>query len=172
MRARIRDFIPQQGGGVLTLTICEDFRNTYDELHDKDIEVDIEKYSEKRSLNANAYLWVLCEKIAQKLQDTTKEDVYRKNIRESGGWRDKALPTEDVDFFINGWNGRGIGWFAEVLDDLGGHKIVRFYYGSSSYTQKRMSRLLDSVIQDAISCDVDVRTPEEIQKMVSLWEGK
>lgn len=170
MKAQIRDFIPQNGGGVLTLTLCEDFRNTYDELHGKDIEVEFEKWSEKRSLNANSYMWVLCEKIAAAM-GISKEEVYRKNIRESGGWKDKVLPKEEVEFFVSAWRGRGLGWFAEENQDMGGYKVIRFYYGSSCYSRRRMARLLDSVVQDAVSCEIDVRTPDEIAKLVSLWEA-
>lgn len=171
MRARIRDFVPMQGGGILTLTLQEDFRNAYDELHECDIEVDIEKWSEKRSLSANSYMWVLCDKIARKL-NMTKEDVYRKNIREAGGWRDREYTKQDAEFEIKAWEGRGLGWFAEIVDEWRDRCVVRFYYGSSVYPKRRMSKLIDSVVQDAISCEVDVKTPDEIAKMISLMEDE
>lgn len=52
---------------------------------DKPYIITIEKQKRKRSLNANAYMWELCHKIAEKV-GTTKETVYRKNIREVGSF--------------------------------------------------------------------------------------
>ena len=53
MKSRIRDFIPTNGGGVLTLTLFEDFRNTYDELIAKLKEkgIDLNTYAAEKGLN-------------------------------------------------------------------------------------------------------------------------
>ena len=48
---------------------------------DPNKEYEIKEHKEKRSLDANAYCWILCKKIADKLH-ITKEEVYRKNIKE------------------------------------------------------------------------------------------
>ena len=52
---------------------------------DGDYSIEIKRHSEKRSLNANSYCWVLCQRIAEKLssdgQYVSKEDVYRGAIK-------------------------------------------------------------------------------------------
>ena len=53
---------------------------------DKDVEysIEIKKRSKSRSLNANAFCWVLCEKIAKELSKNgyiSKVDVYKRAIR-------------------------------------------------------------------------------------------
>ena len=49
------------------------------------LEITAKKKRKKRSLDANDYLWVLCTKIAERLQDSklsiSKEEVHRKHIR-------------------------------------------------------------------------------------------
>jgi hypothetical protein len=52
-------------------------------LQDKDKKFEIKEYHEKRSLDANAYCFVLCQKIANVIR-STKEEVYRKAIKEVG----------------------------------------------------------------------------------------
>lgn len=72
---------------VLMLEINErkDFELIVDDLKDKDkLSVEIKPYRPKRSLDANAYFFVLADKLASKLH-ITKEDVYREAIRDIGG---------------------------------------------------------------------------------------
>lgn len=49
--------------------------------------VEIKKKIKRRSLNANAYAWVLCDKIARELSKNayiSKNDVYKRVLIESG----------------------------------------------------------------------------------------
>ena len=52
---------------------------------DKLYDIKIEEHKEKRSLNANSYLWVLCTKIADKLttgyNPVTKEEIYEQMLK-------------------------------------------------------------------------------------------
>lgn len=130
----------------------------------------ISKWRSKRSLNANAYMWVLTDKIASKLR-TTKDEVYRKYIREVGVFRDLSINDEAVDTFIKAWGMHGTGWIAEKLDygEIDGYSTIRAYYGSSVYSTKQMTRLIDMVVEDAVSLGIEVRTPDEIAEMLSLW---
>lgn len=50
---------------------------------DKEYTIKLDKVRKKRSLNANGYMWELCEQIAGKL-GITKEDVYRQAIKDVG----------------------------------------------------------------------------------------
>lgn len=134
-------------------------------------EYQISPVKKKRSLDANAYLWVLCEKIA-KAVGITKEEVYRKNINDVGVCEPLPIKAIAVDEFCRKWSARGIGWFVEIIDDskLEGYKLVHAYYGSSVYNTQEMARLLDSVIQDAKSVDVETLRPEELERMKAAWQ--
>lgn len=149
----------------------------FDEYKDKEVEINVEeKPRKKRSLNANAYMWELCTKIADKLSDEgtlhTKEDVYREAVRQVGVFRDIPMLNEGAETLQKAWRMHGTGWITEIVDYLTGNigYLVRCYYGSSTYNTKQMSRLIDSLIQDCDSLGVDHRTPEEINNMLSLWE--
>ncbi|MCX4265995.1 MAG: hypothetical protein OSJ64_04170, partial [Firmicutes bacterium] len=68
----------------LTLEIDGDFRQEFDNLHEADLDIEIKKYRQKRSLDANAYAWVLIDKIA-KVMRIDKKQVYQEAIRNIGG---------------------------------------------------------------------------------------
>jgi len=54
---------------------------------EKQYVVEVKQWRKGRSNDANKYAWVLCQKIAEKLSEESfhsKEDVYRKAIRECG----------------------------------------------------------------------------------------
>ena len=50
--------------------------NALENLDDSELTVTIKKYSKKRTLSQNAYLWVLLDEIGQKV-GRSKEDVYK-----------------------------------------------------------------------------------------------
>ena len=177
----IRDLSPdiKSGKMVLTLVINEkqSAMNLYDDLHDAEkLSVNIDKYREKRSLNANNYMWKLCGDLAEVLSDEkvkyTKEDIYRDAIKEIGVWYDDEVEPEKVNWRRKAWELIGTGWITERVDFTpdGEKEVIRFYYGSSQYNTKQMSRLIDNIVQDCEAVGIDTKTPNEIANMLSLWE--
>lgn len=139
----------------------------------KELQVDIKQYRAKRSLDANAYCFVLCQKIAEVIKNT-KEFVYKTAIREVGQFEIVPIKNEAVERWIESWNSKGLGWFAEVLEDskLEGYKKVISYYGSSVYNAKEMNILLEEIIRNAKELDIETMTPKEIESMLSEWGKK
>lgn len=141
-----------------------------DDLKEKELSIDLKKYRKKRSLDANGYLWVLCDEIAKVLK-TTKEDVYKKSVREVGVFDFVLIAEKAVDTFIKNWETKGLGWFCEKMEKCSIENCVKLmvFYGSSTYNSKEMARLIDYVIEEAKELGIDTRTPEEIENMKSLW---
>lgn len=131
---------------------------------------DIVKHREKRSLDANAMMWVFCEKIAERV-GSTKEDVYREQIREVGSYYPLPIKQEAVDRFTSDWKRNGIGWFVDVVDDskIPGYKLCFAYIGSSQYDKQQMSRLIDNVLQDAESIGIDTISDKERGLLLDAW---
>lgn len=78
MKAKIKDLtISLKGEQVLTLTLSkgEDFRSQFDELNERELDVTIKRYYDKRSLRANRYCWSLINQLASKLR-TSNEELY------------------------------------------------------------------------------------------------
>ncbi len=167
------------GKALLTLSIMEkqSAMAMYDILHDcEKLSIDIDKYRDKRSNEANKYMWALCGKLAEALSDEkvthTKEDIYRNAIKEIGVWQDDEVETDKVKWRCAAWEMLGTGWLTERVDFTpdGSKEIIRFYYGSSRYNTKQMSRLIDNIVQDCQEQGIETKTPNEIADMLSLWD--
>lgn len=169
------------GNPILTLRLNEKSESIscYEKLkHAEMLTIKISKYREKRSLDANRYMWKLCGEIAKKLSAEgvlhTKEDIYRDEISKVGVWYDDEIEPEKVQRRRTAWEMIGTGWLTERVDFTqdGEKEIIRFYYGSSQYNTKQMSRLIDNIVQDCQAMGIETRTPNEIAEMLSLWESE
>lgn len=137
-------------------------------LNNNDVYIDAVK--KKRSLNANAYMWKLCDEIAKKLL-TTREEIYRGAIREVGVYTDLSVKDEALEAFEKNWESRGLGWFSEKIGEspMRDKTDVRIYYGSSIYNTVEMSVLIDYVKDKAQECEVPVMPPEELNSLLEAW---
>ena len=162
----------------LTISVPNDCRQalknvaeTLYQLRDKDFEIKGTPARKRRSLDANAYMWVLADKIAEKIR-STKEEVYRKAVREVGVFHDGWYQDKDIAEINRVWSANGIGWFAEQFDStLPGCKRIRFYHGSSLYDTKQMSRLIDYIVEEAKEQGIETATPEDLERMKVAWGG-
>lgn len=130
------------------------------------LRVEIKKWTERRSLDANAYAWVLIDKIAAALHDT-KEAIYRQAVREIGGVSDiVCVINAAVERLRQSWSKNGMGWQSEVMPSrIPGCTNVVLYYGSSAYDTRQMSRLIDRLIDDAKLLGIETMTPAELEKI-------
>lgn len=163
------------GKALLTLSVNQKQSaiNCFDQLHSKDkLTFKIGRYTESRTKDANRYFWALCEKLSEKL-NITKIDVYLNSIKNVGVFYDDEIEVEKVERRRKAWSMIGTGWLTERVDFSadGNKEVIRFYYGSSSYNKKQMSRLIDNVVQDCQAVGIETRTPEQLAQLVSLWEG-
>lgn len=164
------------GRMVLSIEVAPESRrdaNGYTELQGKRLMVEIKSYRANRSLDANAYCWVLCDKIAAILC-STKTEVYRKAVIDVGPSTPLPIRADAVDAFAEIWAAHGTGWIVEVIDDskLTGYKLVHAYQGSSTYNTAQMSRLIDWLIGEAKQLGIETITPNEAIKMMGLWDAK
>ena len=142
-----------------------------DEMKDGKIyEADLKEHHKKRSLDANAYCFVLISKIAEKT-GVSIENIYRRAVREIGGNNTVVcVKDEAVDALCTSWESKGLGWQTETYPSrLSGCTNVVLYYGSSSYDTKTMSRLIDNVVQDARSLGIETMTPCELAALIGRW---
>ena len=132
---------------------------------------EVKRVTKKRSLNANAYCWVLCDAIAQKLH-TTKESVYRQAVGDVGVYEHLLFadtPTktaaEAMKDFKRKWYSNGVGWLTKTIDD----KTLHAYYGSSTYSKEEMARLIDWLVDAAQSVGVPTMSDEELKVIIGKW---
>lgn len=171
MKGKLKDLMfGRENEQILTLTTKADCRELFEELKEVDIDFEIKKYRKKRSLDANAYAWVLMDKIAKKLS-ISKTEVYRESIRDIGGVSQiVCVQDEAVDKLRQGWERHGLGWQTDTMPSkIEGCTNVVLYYGSSMYNTKQMSVLVDKIVQDAKDLGIQTDTPEQIERYKSEW---
>jgi hypothetical protein len=139
--------------------------------------VEIKRKVKRRSLNANAYAWVLCDKIARELSKNgyiSKNDVYKRVLIECGAFTYIPVKNAAVDRFIEIWHGHGLGWHAE---DAGpakteGYTIIRAYHGSSVYTVNEMRRLIDALVDECNQLNIPIENNDYINSIIQEWENE
>ena len=169
MKARIASFTYRGlNKGLLILELQGDFREQFDRLKDKDVDVEVKAYKEKRSLTSNAYLWTLLDKIAG-VVGSNKESIYLDFVRQYGLFKDFTLTEDEAKTFSVAWSKLGTGWPTEQVDYApdGEHVVIRAYYGSSTYNTKQMSRLLEAVVEECKGLGIETRPKEEIDSLLA-----
>lgn len=131
---------------------------------DKNKLFDISEHHEKRSLNANAYMWALIGKMGDALR-LSKEEIYFQMLKDYGQSEVISLLSEiNVDGYFK---------YYEVIgeSELKGKlfKHLKIYKGSSEYDTREMSILLDGVIREAESVGIETMTPTEIERLKNEW---
>ena len=160
---------------VLTFEVNENadtlFR-IYEELKTAEkLTIKIGKYSKKRSLDANAYAWVLISRLAEKL-NVPKTDIYRSAIKEIGGNSDVVcIQDKAVDSLCDGWQRNGIGWLTDTFPSkLDGCTNVTLYYGSSTYDTAQMSRLINIIVEECRQLGIETKSKEELDSLLGAWK--
>lgn len=163
------DKLLNDGVGNVYITLKTKYVSSKD-IPNGPLSVKVDKKRNKRSLNANAYFWELCNKVADKLQ-TDSLCIYKKLISEQGIFKIIEINEQAADTFITSWGLHGKGWFCDKLDgsDNKGFVIIRAFYGSSVYNAKQMARLIDGVIYEAKELGIETITPAEKAFMIERW---
>lgn len=139
---------------------------------EKDKIFEIKEHRVKRSLNANAYAWVLIGKIAEAVGNT-KEEVYREYIKNKGIYQIITINSKAVPTFKKIWNEKGLGWICETSEtNIQGLTDVIAYYGTSSYNTKQMANFIDYIVQEAKELDIETLTPDELKSLKESWGVK
>lgn len=140
----------------------------------KDKEFELKEYTEKRSLNANAYCWVLCDKIAKELSKegtvTTKEIVYKDAITQIGSFEPMIIEEKAVENFERIWSRQGLGFIVQEVSRKDKCIRVNCYYGSSTYNTKEMSLLINLLVELAESLNIETKSGNEINSLLEKWK--
>ena len=133
---------------------------------DKDFSLELTKFREKRSKDANAYFHVLVTRIAEVL-GLGLEEVKRQMVEEYGTKLCDARVPQDADLTL-------IHKYVKLIGESRGTKkpcndwII--FKPTHTLDTKEMARLIDGVVHEAKQLGIETRTPNELAEMMSLWE--
>lgn len=157
------------GNPILSLSITNknDLLQGYDDVSKiDDLDIELKKHREKRSLNANAYCWVLLQKLAEKL-NTSKDDLYLIMLERYGQFTHLVVKPNVVDKVKEEWR------TCRVLGEItvNGKKGIQLqcYFGSSTYNSKEMSTFIDGIISECKEQGIETMTPNELERLKIEW---
>lgn len=131
------------------------------------LDIVAKKHRKKRSLDANALLWVCLGKIAVALK-RDKWDVYLMMLKRYGKYTYICVKENVVDAMKLQWRE------CEVVGDIeiNGKKAVQMlcYFGSSTYDTAEFSHLLEGVISEMKEMGLETPTSEDMRRSLELWE--
>ena len=134
---------------------------------DKDTKYDIQidKHRNKRSLDANAYSWVLQTEIANVLR-ISKEEVHFDMLK-AYGQRDYVSLLANVNIADYYTYYEEVGTFKQNNNNF---KSYMIYKGTHNYNSKEMSIFIDGVVQEARNLGIETLKDKEIKSLIEEME--
>lgn len=137
----------------------------------------LEEYKEKkkRSLNANAYFHVLCDKLRQKLNMSM---ACCKNHLITSYGQIEYIDGEQMIYKTNA----PVEYMQELesvhsscvkIAEENGKEVYfyRLYRGSHTYNTTEMSKLINGTVEECKAQGIETETPDKIKEMLALWES-
>lgn len=132
-------------------------------LNSKKLSIDIKKFRNKRSKDANAYCWKLCTEIGNVLCKS-KEEIYLDMLK-SYGQSNLILIRSDID----------VSCYFKYYEPTGtkkGFTYYKVYKGSSEYDSKEMYILIEGIQEECRNLGIPTLDDLKIQQMVEEWGEK
>lgn len=153
---------------------CEDFREAYEYLKGcGKLTLEIKKYKAKRSLDANAYYWVLLTKLARVLGMTNAE-AHNMMLCWYGQlelFNEKAVcmtipDTEESEKKVKNSSEYHLRPTSQVREGNDGvmYRTYKLLRGSSTYNTEEMARLISGLIEQCKEAgipDAEIASPNE-----------
>ena len=134
----------------------------------------ITEYRQKRSLNANAFFHVLCQKIAEATHQSLTS--VKNQLLADYGQIDTDMGTvillDDIDWKSTPYMHLLPTSATRVLDN---GKLYRVYWiirGSHTYDTREMSRLIEGAVTEAKELDIETMTPDQLKRMMAAWKPR
>ncbi len=132
---------------------------------------EIKQQRPKRSLNANAYCWVLIGKIAEKLKlpNGAVYEVMLQRYSEAYTYMVvKPTAVEKVKATLKAGHIYAYDVGTVKVGDKEGVQL-QLYYGSSTFDSKQMARLIDGIVSEAKDLGIETATPAELARYKEEW---
>lgn len=172
-KARLIDISKDWKSGKFRLTFEVDsfLPNMVDAIKDVCLRLSVKKWKEKRSLDANGYMWVLLSKLSEKLNEqgtgTDPQKLYEHYLRyygvlakdEDGHISITIRSRIDIDNVPGHWR------LYKKSPDLKWNSYLMIK-GTSEYDTAEMAHFIDHIVEDCKEQGIETETPKELER---LW---
>ncbi len=133
-------------------------------------DIQVEKWSEKRSLQANAYFHVLVNLIAKETK-SSEDDVKRALVlsygtpsRGTDGKYDAVKVPRGTDI------SKFYPYFRHIGMDEAGLDMYIFYKRTRDLNREEMGRLIDGAVYEAKGLNIETLPPDELARMMNRYK--
>ena len=140
---------------------------------DTDYRIELVKWSDIRSLNANKYFHVLCDKLRQKNKVSM---AYQKNDLITSYGQIDYIDGQEIIFKSNIpedklWEYEEPHLLRIRTKEENGQLVFfyRVYRGSHTYNSKEMALLIDGTVQECKDKGIETLPPVELKRMLERW---
>lgn len=158
------------GRAMVTFLMSEIRTADFDRLKHPDLDIEVKKHRERRSLDANAYFHVLVQKLADahglskarcKTLMITRYGQMERTDEGTPVIIKTNLPPEtmlELEY---------LHCCPVRFDDNA--TFYQVYRGSHTYDTKEMSILIDGVVEECKQSGIETMPPKDIERMVMTW---
>lgn len=167
-RGRLVDISQNWKTGKVRVTFeaDEDISGQFEAIADKLLTITAKIFRNRRSKDANAYAWVLMQRIAEVLH-IDKWSVYLNMLERYGVFTHIIVHPYVVERVIEEW--RAVKNLGEVT--VAGQTGIQLqcYFGSSTYDTKEMSVFITGIVSECHELGIETASPEELERMKREW---
>ena len=159
--------------------IDDDVSGQVDNINEKELKITTKIWREKRSLDSNAYYWVLLSRLAEymKISKPCAHNMmlrrYGQNLLIDGIKAYIRIPdTEKAEKMALEASTYHIRPTSQTVSGSDGvtYRTYVMLKGSSDYDTREMSELIDGLVSECKECGIETATPEELQRMLDLYD--
>ena len=178
LKAVVKDWVT--GRFQITFEVIQDISSQIQSLQDKQLRITTKQWREKRSLDANAYYWVLIAKLAEAMHISKPRAHnlmlrrYGQNLTIDGHGAYIRIPdtekAEEMALEASEWHIRPT---SEVVQGNGGvnYRTYVMLMGSSGYDTAEMSHLIDGLVDECKALGIETLPPDELARMMADYEA-
>lgn len=167
--------------GEYRVTFISKENPNLESLKEHEVSVQIKRYKEKRSLDANAYYWTLLTKYAEVLK-LSKPYAHNHILRQYGQLETydgkhmivyipntlDAIRKADSDEYVHLKPTSQV----RMGNDGEMYRAYKLLKGSSAYNTYEMAKLIEGLVSECRENDIETATPEELERMKEQWGVK
>ena len=162
----MRDF--ETNNITVTLSLNEASVQELQDIKSSDkLSIAMKRWRPKRSLDANAYAWVLMSKIAEVLC-TSKEEIYELFLQRYGViyQDDKGPITITVARRVDMSTVPGHWKRYKDNDKFVSYLMIK---GTSEYDSAEMAHFIDCIVEEAKHMEIETLPPNELERLKQEW---
>ena len=164
----------------LTFEVENDVSQQIAAIQEKELRITAKQWREKRSLDANAYYWVLIAKMAEAMHISKPRAHnlmlrrYGQNLTIDGHGAYIRIPdtekAEEMALEASEWHIRPTSEVVRGNDGVN-YRTYVMLMGSSGYDTAEMSHLIDGLVDECKAYGIETLPPDEMDRMMADYEA-